>query len=325
MYPPTFDWHRMVQRPHHLLWEAARDGHVVIFCNFTQRTDRAMERVGDRFYVCHNLEMLLQADLPRPILYFNDPGHAALARRLNASRVVFDVLDDLPGWHPRWAEAAAAASDVWCASAELKHRLESIGADAVHIPNASDFGHWAALPEREPIAAAVLPHPRVAVIGRVGEWVDVPALAATARAVPEAHFLVVGPVETTEFFQADGLQNVHAVGERFYPLLPAYVHACDAALIAYHPDHPTASAADPLKLWNLLATGKPLVASGLAAADAIGAPDWCVRPEGLTDALRGVLAGEWDQRAAQERQKLAAARTWRSSWSRAALTGKEAA
>jgi glycosyltransferase involved in cell wall biosynthesis len=324
VYPPTFDWHRMVQRPHHLLWEAARAGHVVIFCNVTQRGDRAMEAVGERFYVCHNFDLLLQADLPRPTLYVNDPAHVALAGRLKATGVIFDVLDDLPAWRAKWAEACTAASEVWCASAELAARVRPLRPDARHVPNGCDFAHWAARPEREPVAAAVLPRPRIAVIGRIGPWVDVPALCTAARAMPDAHFLVVGPVETADYFQADNLRNVHCVGERFYPLLPAYAHACDAALIPYKVDDETARAAEPLKLWNLLATGKPVVASGLPAAAHLGGT-LAAAPSELTDALRAVLGGEWDPERGQRLREAAAQRSWADSWRTATAAWKGAA
>ena len=319
MYPPTFDWHRMVQRPHHLLWEAARAGHGVIFCNFTRRNDRAMESVGERFYICHNFELLQRADLPEAVLYCNDPAHLDLAPRLKATRTIFDVIDDLPAWRPQWAQACATATEVWCASEELLARVRPLRPDARLVPNACDFSHWVTSPEQQPIAAEVLPHPRVAVIGRIGEWVDVPALCAAARAMPETHFLLVGPVENVDYFQADALYNIHCVGERFYPLLPSYVHACDAALIPYRADSDTAKAAEPLKLWNLLATGKPVVASGLPAAARLGGT-LATTPDELTDTLRAVLGGEWDRARSEHLQQTAAARLWADSW-RAAWRG----
>jgi glycosyltransferase involved in cell wall biosynthesis len=303
VYPPTFDWHRMVQRPHHLLWEAARAGHVVIFCNVSKRTDRAMESVGERFYVCHNFDVLLRTQLPKPVIYFTDPTQVPLVRSLQAERVVFDVVDDLPAWRSAWPEAFAAAQDVWCASEELVARVASARPDARLVPNACDFAHWSR-PAAEPVAAAVLPHPRVGYIGRISDWVDVPAICAAARELPQVHFLLVGPVETVAFREADGIQNIHCLGERFYPQLPAYAHACDAMMVPYRADDETARAADPVKLWNLRAVGRPIVTGG---ADLIAS-------------LRQALYGEPDAAEIERVRELAAARRWADSWHAAEAT-----
>ncbi len=296
MYPPTFDWHRMVQRPHHLLWEAARAGHVVIFCNATKRTDRVMETVAERVYVCHNFEVLLGSKMPRPIVYFTDPSQLPLLARMERERLVFDVMDkpsDGAG------EALRMADEVWCASEALLARVSGQRADARLVPNACDFAHWAN-PGTEPIAAAVLPHPRVAYIGRVADWVDVPAICKAARDMPEVHFLLVGPVETKAFVEADGIQNIHCVGEHFYPQLPAFAHACDVVIAPYRADNEVARAADPIKLWNYRAVGRPIV-TDLAQ-------------------LGAVLGGRVDASAIAAARDLAQARRWSDSWRAAAAT-----
>ena len=296
MYPPSFDWHRMVQRPHHLLWEAARAGHVVIFCNATKRADRAMETVAERVYVCHNFEMLLRTKLPRPVIYFTDPSQLPLIQGMERERLVFDLMDDLGD---AAGPALRLADEVWCASEALVDRVAVERPDALLVPNACDFAHWAN-PGTEPVAATVLPHPRVAYIGRVADWIDVPALCRAAREMPETHFLLVGPVETASFREAEGIQNLHCVGEHFYPQLPAFAHSCDALIAPYRADSEVARAADPIKLWNYRAVGRPIV-TDLAA-------------------LGPALAGSIEPAAIDAARQTALSRRWSDSWRTAAAT-----
>jgi glycosyltransferase involved in cell wall biosynthesis len=54
------------------------------------------------------------------------------------------------------------------------------------------------------------------------------------------------------------LPNVHLVGPQPYPTLPAWAKAFDAAIIPYRLNRQVANA-NPLKLREYLATGKPVV------------------------------------------------------------------
>ena len=90
-------------------------------------------------------------------------------------------------------------------------------------------------------------------------------LEALARALPQSTLLLIGPAtqETAPTLQGLAqLPSVRWLGEKPYADLPRYVAAFDVGLIPYVSNAYTRSCF-PLKLYEYLAAGKPVVASGL--------------------------------------------------------------
>ena len=81
--------------------------------------------------------------------------------------------------------------------------------------------------------------------------------AALARARPQWSFLLVGYAAAQPGALAS-LPNVHLAGAQPYATLPHWAKAFDAAIIPYRLNRQVANA-NPLKLREYLATGKPVV------------------------------------------------------------------
>ncbi|MDP3685374.1 MAG: glycosyltransferase, partial [bacterium] len=143
---------------------------------------------------------------------------------------------------------------------------------------------------------AHIPHPRIGTVGALDAYkVDIELLEAIAREHPDWHLVLVGPVDYSETGDAENvrklgqLPNVHFLGPKPREEVPAYVHAFDVAIIPYR-ESPYNAASFPLKFWEFLATGKPVVASGLPSLEPyrhlvtlVSSPEAFVR--GIQDAL----------------------------------------
>ncbi len=149
----------------------------------------------------------------------------------------------------------------------------------------------------------------------MSHWVDLDLLAEMAAAHAEADLVLVGPVENIDVRPYSHLANLHFLGPVPYERVPSYINAFDVCLIPFHCNDLTADV-DPVKAYEYLALGKPVVAVGLpelarygdlvylapAREDAMGM---------LAQALAEVSQGTSSAMLA-ERQRLARENTWAS-------------
>ncbi|HPD32195.1 MAG TPA: glycosyltransferase [Phycisphaerae bacterium] len=117
-----------------------------------------------------------------------------------------------------------------------------------------------------------LRRPIIGYIGVVGEWVDLDLLAALAREYRRASIVVIGPV-LVPHGPCEDLPNVYWLGERDHVLLPAYLRLFDIGLIPFK-HVPLTRSANPIKLYEYLAAGVPVVSTGLPSVRPIPNAVW---------------------------------------------------
>jgi glycosyltransferase involved in cell wall biosynthesis len=242
--------------------------------------------------------LLAIAEMPHPA--FEAPLAAVQARD---GRVVYDLIDawdtSLGGdWYDAAVEARLAASaDVLAASAgTLQAGLAArTGREVVLVPNAVNRRLF------DPRRA----HPRPAdmpVAGRVftyvgalwGEWFDWALVRALAEAEPAAHVVLIGDYAGQCPFPPP--PNMHFLGLKAQAALPAYLAHADVALIPFAVSRLT-QAVSPLKVFEYLAMGVPVAATGLV--ELAGLPHVHVgdTPAAFTAAVRAAAATPVDRAA----------------------------
>jgi glycosyltransferase involved in cell wall biosynthesis len=167
-------------------------------------------------------------------------------------------------------------------------------------------------PDPDP-AVAALPRPRIVFTGAiVAKKLDVPLLTALARARPEWSFALVGPVGAgdpgTDVSALGGEPNIHLLGTRSYEQLPGVLRAADAGLIPYARNALTESIF-PMKVYEYLAAGLPVVATPLPALAEVAEIATASDAEGIARLLEEALAADSPERRA-ERSRAAAAHSW---------------
>lgn len=204
----------------------------------------------------------------RWLSWFVVPHPGFLAGSLDEEFVVYYCIDDYAA-HPGVDAEAIAAADtaltrradqVFVASPallEAKRGENPATAFAPHGVDAALFARAADPATRVPERAAALPHPVIGFFGLLGDWIDVELLAHLAQARPEWTLLIVGGVATDVSLLAP-LPNVVLAGAQPYETLPEWARAFDVAVIPYRMNRQVRHA-NPLKLREYLATGKPVV------------------------------------------------------------------
>ena len=220
--------------------------------------------------------------LERPVLWSYVPQADWLVETLQPSAIVYHCVDDIAAQKGvaaaafRDAEAHfAARADLVLASAPaLAERMRTLNRRVFYAPNVADTDRFATALEDGPTDAALaaLPRPRIVFTGAVvATKLDLELLEGVARARPDWAIALVGPIGAgdprTDISALERLPNVHLLGARPYASLPEVLRGADAALVPYAINELTRSVF-PMKVYEYLAAGLPVVTTALPALDA---------------------------------------------------------
>jgi glycosyltransferase involved in cell wall biosynthesis len=268
----------------------------------------------------------LAAKLPQPVvLWIYDPSAARMIGSSGEMLAVYDCVDDYreQTTSSRKRELVASCDRkavlqsrlVFATSTTMYERQRRLNPSTHLVPNAGDYKHFAVAADRTVAAPEVSDLPRP-VLGFAGNFlaskIDLDLLEAVARALPQSTLLLIGPAtqETAPTLERLAqLPSVRWLGEKPYADLPRYVAAFDVGLIPYVSNAYTRSCF-PLKLYEYLAAGKPVVASGLPELSGME-PD-VVLVDGPTTFVRAVqeAAARNGDREQLRRRRLASANSW---------------
>ncbi len=185
------------------------------------------------------------------------------------------------------------------------------------VPNGADIVHFARAGSRrtEPAAAvAALPRPVVGFHGWIQYWIDFDLIAHAARSHPEWSFALIGPIEPlARVDKVRGLANVHFLGKQPYEQMPEFLAGFDVCINPFVLGE-LADSVSPIKLYEYLASGKPVVSVNMPAAREFSDLIPLVRtPEQFVRALEDVLSRAQNGTVASEaaaRQHAAGGFSW---------------
>jgi glycosyltransferase involved in cell wall biosynthesis len=268
-------------------------------------------------------------DLPRPVvLWLYDPCGASMIGSIGEDFAVYDCVDDYAEQYDRHnsgkklvADADRAAGQrsrlVFATTEGLAARHRQTNARTYLVPNAGDFDHFSPAADRSLIATELqtLRRPVVGFAGNLTTGkVDFSLLRRLASVRPEWTLLLIGPVRGGVERELEGLTdfpNVRWLGWKPYAELPRYVAAFDVGLCPYVESAYTRNVF-PLKVFEYLAAGKPVVATGTPSLTGME-PDVVLSdgPPSVVAAIEAALGSTSDADRAR-RMALASRNTWES-------------
>jgi len=213
-----------------------------------------------------------------PILWTYTPHSADFIGRLGDGPAVYECVDDFtsskglidPVAIGHMERQVIERVDLLVTTNAVLYEAKKPGAKrALLVPNGVDAEHFARAADPSlPVAEAVrdLRHPVIGWLGSLNYWIDTYLLARIARDHPEWTVLIVGPHDLlADLRPFEGVPNIVMTGRVPYEQMPSYVRVFDVCVNPYVMDG-VAEHCSPLKLYEYIATGKPVVSVDMPEA-----------------------------------------------------------
>jgi len=303
---PAIDWDFRIQRPQHILGRLAARGWPVLYAHLSPkpgaqviaidpepvapgirtfhlpseeafRVGSDLMRVEDLRVMGRAMEELRQREhLSEAIVLCHSPFWRPLARLLNRLHgwpVVYDRMDlhgafstETPLMEAEDRRLVDEAQLVTASAHSLAAAVPVGGAPVLLLPNACEPADWM---DAEPSSELEsIPRPIVGFFGAIAEWVDTNLLVELALARPGWSFVLVGSSWGADVSRLKQLENVHLLGERPYTDLPSLAAHFDVGLLPFKRNALT-EAANPVKVYEMLAMGMEVVATPLPELEAM--------------------------------------------------------
>jgi glycosyltransferase involved in cell wall biosynthesis len=233
-------------------------------------------------------------------------GHPTQVVHLNSfptTPVVYDCMDHWTQF-PRADGVAEAerqlvsrARFVITTSRHLHERIKGMKPDTFLVPNGVDHAHFRrALELRTRRRSSA--NPKAVTMGTLGQWIDGALIESVARQCPDWEFLLVGPWdEDVRPSQRPKAANVTWLGRLPYVELPELLANADVAFLPFRVNELT-RAVDPVKVYEFLAAGLPVVSTPLPEIRKFGSGvSIASSGDGFAQALEEVHTGAVDRRA----------------------------
>ena len=342
----VIDWHFRVQRPQHLARALADGGHRVYYMsnNFVDSPHPGfalepldphkrlfqvhLHLAGAPAIYAHSPTTAQSAQLAGGLAEFarwhagtqaisivQHPYWTGLAGRSPVVRMVYDCMDHHAGFANNTGGILAeercliASSDLVIVTSHwLQQEIGRQDRPVALIRNATEFAHF----NRAPARVFADPHGRrvIGYYGAIADWFDVELVRAVAERFQQQLILLVGS-DTTGAAQAlADLDNVRFTGEVKYTELPYWLHGFDVCLLPFKVE-PLTLATNPVKIYEYLSAGKPVVAVDLPEMVQFGElVHVAATTAAFLTAVGDALAGSDDVRAQAARSAFAACQTW---------------
>ncbi len=242
-------------------------------------------------------------------------ANAALETRRWGWRVVYDCMDEWENF-PQLNRAALALEkdlvkncDLLVVTAQrLYDKWRTFNRPTLLARNATDFEFYA----RRCQPNDLLPEsyaPVIGYFGAIADWFDVELLAKVARLRPQYTFVLLGGVFDVNIAPLQSLPNVKLLGQQPYETMPQYLYHFAACMIPFKVN-PITEATDPVKLYEYLSGGKPVVAVKLPELEPYREYlHFAETAEEFAAKLDAALAEDSPQQA-ERRKELAQQHTW---------------
>lgn len=238
-------------------------------------------------------------EIQDPLVWVYTPMALGWARHVPAVATVYDCMDELslfhgapPALRMREKELFGRADVVFTGGVSLWEAKKDHHPNVHAMPSSVDASHFASARhgKNDPADQREIPHPRVGFFGVVDERFDRALVEDVARRRPDVHFVILGPVVKVDPSSLPKLPNIHYLGQKGYPDLPAYLAGWDLGFMPFAINDATRFIS-PTKTPEFLAAGCPVVSTPIRDV---------ARPYGEKGLVRIAATGEEMAKAIDE-------------------------
>lgn len=270
-----------------------------------------------------------------PVLWVYHPSNVDAAKKIKHSKLVYDCVDRHSGYpglidpavvDGMEAELARECDAVFATAQGLYDTLSQYNANTYLLPNGANYDLFckAAEPQERPDDLKDIDTPIIGFIGAIQQCIDRELAAEVAKLRPDWTLVFVGaPLAGVDTSMLSVQTNVRLLGPRPHAEIPRYISSFDICINIFAAGD-LAKDVSPLKFYEYLATGKPVVstpqplqvqdfADAVYIADGaeafVAACEQALTEQGSAKTEQRMAYGRecsWPSRVAQMREKLAA-------------------
>ncbi|MBI3796936.1 MAG: glycosyltransferase [Deltaproteobacteria bacterium] len=343
------DWSFRYQRPQQIMSQFAAHGHRVFYINLTHfRAPQAQpkvvtQQIKENVYEIslaaqhppdiygevidgESLEVLLASldELRRTqhideaigyVMIASWGGVALETQKRWGWRIIYDCMDEwenFPGIKPSLLEMEVRlvrACDLLVVTAQrLYEKWQTDNRPMVLARNGTDYQFYAQHCCPNDILTDIK-HPVIGYYGAIAAWFDLELMMTIATQRPAYTFVLLGGVFDVDVSRLKALPNVRLLGEQPYDTMPQYLYHFDVCLIPFKVN-PITEATDPVKVYEYLSGGKPVVSVKLS--ELIPYHDFVYLAENKDDFIAKLDAAvaEDDPELVTRRRAFAQQQTW---------------
>ena len=348
------DWEFRYQRPQQIMSQFAAHGHRVFYISASRfrsgsAADHGVRLIKDRVYEVQlsarrtpdiygeviggdNAQTILESlaelrrtyDISSAVAYVMIPSWTDVA--LEAGQrwdwpVVYDCMDEWENFQGIKRALVEAETGLVrrcellvVSAARLEDKWRSSNRPMVLARNAVDYDFYATRCRPNQLLADAS-HPIVGYFGAIADWFDVDLLVKVAERRPKYTFVLLGGVFDIDVDRLKALPNVRLLGQQPYATMPQYLYHFDACLIPFKVN-PITEATDPVKLYEYLSAGKPVVSVRLPELEPYREHLYLASgAEEFVDKLDRAVS-EHDRERADKRRQFASHHTWTDRYRR---------
>jgi polysaccharide pyruvyl transferase CsaB len=297
---PGVNWDGGQQRPHHLCRQFAAMGfYTYLVTNSPPRVPGSYDHLqiidssSDLYleqpvlYITHAYNYLQIGKYENPVIIYDVPDYSITNQPLDASlhKTTTASEDNYRTFH---AKLIQRANVVITSSEASKNELLRDRPDVLLVPNGifvEDFEGVFTRPTDVPVDRTIIGY-----CGALADNFDFDLLGYAAHQMSQAIFVLIGELSAKNKLRAlmNSNPNILYLGEKSYPLLPAYLASFDIATIPYKTD-PSQVISIPNYL-AYLAAGKPTVTTILPEGVNTDSLLITESPEAYVNQLQAALA-----------------------------------
>ncbi len=349
------DWSFRFQRPQQIMSQFAANGHRVFylsatrFCSPYSKTRFRAERIRENLFEVRiaapaqpdlygegvegrNLAIALDSldqlrrefNINHAISYAMIPSWGPVALQTGRKwgwRVIYDCMDEwenFPVIKPALLDLEtelAQGCDLLVVTAQrLLDKWRPYRRPMTLARNAADYDFYQERLKENDLLNGVS-RPVVGYFGAIADWFDVDLLADVAESRPNYNFVLLGGVFGANVSRLRSLPNVRLLGQQPYETMPQYLYNFDVCVIPFK-INPITEATDPVKLYEYLSGGKPVVSVNLPEL----APyrDHILIAENAADFAAKIdqAISEDNPNLVEQRKRVARSHTWESRYRR---------
>ncbi len=226
--------------------------------------------------------ILNKLGITKYVLWFYDPESGSYMNFLDPKLSCYDCVDDfkaMPGYKDPVIQRRLINNEnklvrncdiVFTTSSKLYNQKKLLNANTFLVENVGDFEHFSKANTQNFSKPVDFPEISGKVVGFVGALdsykVDFELIEHLATSRPDYSFLFIGSKMSSKnnLTALPDNKNIYYLGQKAYDALPSYLCFFDACIIPYSINEYTLGVF-PIKFFEFLATGKPVITTNLPA------------------------------------------------------------